>query len=279
MNNFELELLKKLNVPCRSTSDRFYVCDRLEVIKQTLSGSAYSLIEEAPLFLLYAKKPLDELSDNLVVVSSHVDCVSTITNFFADLVSKDTIYGTFDNSITNTSAIINMLEGALPDNVVFAFTGDEERGSAGARKLTRYLERNDKKAFVIVLDVTYSGYDEGYYFSIENDFIDDNSAQGDAIVKGAYMASENWCFATPDPLEPSSAIPRKHYLLDDDGQIEISDVDESYTYADELDCFSLCIPVDGNMHSNRGCTTRTICFDTYNKALKYIALALSELTF
>lgn len=55
------------------------------------------------------------------------------------------IAGTFDNSACNAVALYLMLEGRLPRQVLVAFTGDEERGGAGAGQVIQILQRGKYK--------------------------------------------------------------------------------------------------------------------------------------
>ncbi|MFQ9022476.1 MAG: hypothetical protein ACLR6J_16980 [Parabacteroides merdae] len=47
--------------------------------------------------------------------------------------------GTFDNSATNAAVIDLMLRGELDESVLVAFTGDEEKDSAGAIEIMQML--------------------------------------------------------------------------------------------------------------------------------------------
>ena len=108
----------------------------------------------------------------MIIISSHVDCEHKITDCFSEVCDTDNslIKGTYDNLLTNASIVSLMLEGELPENVLIAFTGDEEVGSKGARKLTKYLKKNSIEIkCAIVLDVTDMGWKEAADFTVEND--------------------------------------------------------------------------------------------------------------
>ena len=70
-------------------------------------------------------------------MSSHVDCEAGITECFSREEKDDILKGTYDNSITNTAILALMMEGYLPEQVIIAFTGDEEKESKGAVEITR----------------------------------------------------------------------------------------------------------------------------------------------
>ena len=106
---------------------------------------------------MYSKVPLSELPDELIVISSHVDCQRQITKCFSKDYDDDLMQGTFDNSLTNAMTVSLMLEDALAMNVVVAFTGDEEEDSTGAADVAAFFQNLHKKIKVIVLDVTDMG--------------------------------------------------------------------------------------------------------------------------
>lgn len=76
--------------------------------------------------------------------------------------------GTFDNSATNAAVIDLMLRGELDESVLVAFTGDEEKDSAGAIEIMQMLGRMEcLVGKALVLDVTNEGWEDEAAFSIE----------------------------------------------------------------------------------------------------------------
>ncbi|MBQ4416016.1 MAG: hypothetical protein II861_08010, partial [Methanomicrobium sp.] len=110
------DLLEKLSVVNRDDGEKFTDTRRLDVINELLSNSNYRKIEAQGLFHLYSKRPLSSLNKSVVLVSSHVDCHNRITDCFSKVVDDETIFGTYDNLITNASVICNMLSEELPEN-------------------------------------------------------------------------------------------------------------------------------------------------------------------
>ncbi len=215
--------------------------DRLDLIKKILENTGYSM-SEIGLCHLYSKKPLKEIEGTVTVISSHVDTHMHITKPFSRVKNEKKLEGTYDNSITNAANLTLMLEDRLPDNVVVAFTGDEEYGSRGADGLGRYLKENGIKAHIIVTDVTHLGYDE------KNDFSFENSCH-----------AQKW---TKDELKRFKNSDYKWELRGN------NEDDETVSYSGNgLECFSFCIPIKGKMHSNDGVKARIATYDRYIEAL------------
>lgn len=265
MNFFEI--LETLMVPNRDNGKCFTDPRRIERIDGLLWNSRYRRVNPDGLFVLYAAKPLAQIA-RPVVISTHVDCVPEMTRLFTRECGSDQIRGTYDNAITNAAALWLMLQNKLPDNVLVAFTGDEEEDSKGALQLTRYLSRVGKSPSVVaVLDVTDMGWAEGADFTVENNFWTDD--QGCTVIAAAAEASENWRFVPEDLDEIPGYVPRALVIHEE------AEPDESWDY-DEQDqsCFSLCLPVYGPMHSNQGVLARKSSCQAYLDALERIMRAL-----
>ena len=281
MTEHEFELLKKINVISRDNGKEFTHTKRLGAIKKAAANTEYRLIAEKPLFHLYAKDGLENIGDNIVVISSHADCVKSITEFFTEK-EENLLKGTFDNSITNTAALLLMEKGSLPSNIVFAFTGDEERNSLGAKALTEFLHSKGKYFFAVVLDVTYEGYAQNMPFTVENDFWYGAKPKygdcGKTVISAADKASEYWGFVAASRIIVPEYIPARCKLVDEYGDLIESACDESWLY-DEYDvpCFSLCLPTCGSMHSNAGLIAKEESFGIYVKALENIAEDIGKL--
>ena len=67
-------LLTQINVLNYDNGKKFTRTDRLDAICELLWNSSYRRINANGLFHLYSKVPLSKLPDELIVVSSHVDC-------------------------------------------------------------------------------------------------------------------------------------------------------------------------------------------------------------
>lgn len=265
MNFFEI--LETMMVPNRDNGNRFTDARRIERIDSLLWNSRYRRVNPDGLYVLYAVKPLAQI-ERPVLISSHVDCVPAMTRLFTGDCGADQIRGTYDNAITNAAVLWLMLENKLPDNVLVAFTGDEEEDSRGAVQLCRYLSQIGKRpALAAVLDVTDMGWAEGADFTLENNFWTD--AQGRMVVAAA-LAAGNWRFVPEDVDEIPAYVPWDLVIPEE------AEADESWEY-DEADqpCFSLCLPVCGPMHSNSGVLARKSGCLAYLDALERIAGAMS----
>lgn len=223
------DILQAVTVDCKDNGEYFTVADRVAVIEQILEKSDYKLIAREPLALLYAKHPLHE-GDRVLLISSHIDCVYSRC-FCAD--EGSCLRGTFDNSFTNAALLWDMVHDCLPDNVVVAFTGNEESDSQGAVQTVVALgQMGCEVAAALVLDVTNEGWESGALFTLENDL-------GIDILTGYNIISS---------LEKyDGRFAFKHNALPD----------ESWDYAGYGNpSLTLCVPVGGELHGDAGVLLR-----------------------
>lgn len=262
------EILEAVMVPNRDDGRRFTCTERIERIDGLLWNSKYRRVDPDGLYLLYAAKPLEQI-ERPVVLSSHIDCVPAMTRLFSEEAGEGLIRGTYDNGITNAAVLALMLDGRLPDNVLVAFTGDEERDSNGAVQLMRRLtERGKRPSMVAVLDVTDMGWTEGADFTVENNFWTDD--QGRTVIAAAMQTAGSWRFVPEDEDEIPDYVPRELVIRQE------AEPDESWDYDEQGQvCFSLCLPVWGPMHSSRGVLARKSGCLAYLEALERIAGALA----
>ena len=247
-NSLQLfEILSAVTVDCKDDGKEFVVSDRIAVIERLLQGSAYKLVAREPLALLFAKRVPQE-GEKMLLVSSHIDCVYD-NCFCAD--EGDCLRGTFDNSFTNAALLWNMLHDRLPDNVVVAFTGNEEGDSQGAVQTVVALGRMGcEVASALVLDVTNEGWESGASFTLENDL-------GIDILTGYNIISA---------LEKyDGRFAFKHNALPD----------ESWDYADYgIPSLTLCVPVGGELHGDAGVMLRKESALEYCNVLSLLASLL-----
>lgn len=244
------ELLESLTVDCKDNGENFVVAERLSVIERLLEGSTYRLVAREPLALLFAREHFCERG-KVVLVSSHIDCV--YSSFFCKD-EGDSMRGTFDNSFGTAAVIWNMISGSLPENVVVAFTGDEEKDSAGALQALRALGGfGCPLSSALVLDVTNVGWESGALFTIENDAcIDIMTAY--SIVSSLEQYSGRFAF------------------------LHNAEPDESWCYAEYgVPTLSLCLPVGGELHSNEGVLLRKGDAQEYSRVLSVILSILCSI--
>ena len=246
MNDF-FSLLRAVTVDCKDNGEAFTVTDRVAVIEHVLGKTDYRLIARQPLALMYAKRELRE-GDKVLLISSHIDCVFSKC-FCSD--EGECLRGTFDNSFTNAALLWNMLNNTLPDNVVVAFTGDEERDSHGAVQAVVALGQSGcEVSAALVLDVTNEGWENGALFTLENDL-------GVDILTGYNIIS------SLEKYDGSFAF--KHNALPD----------ESWDYADYgIPSLSLCVPVGGELHGDAGVLLRKESALEYCRVLPMLASIL-----
>ena len=252
MNDTELfDLINRVNVLCRDDGSRFLPGEspKVGVIKELLKDTGYQLTE-GDLFLLYHKNRLEDLDDNAILISSHIDTQKHITKCFtAYTKSGKKLKGTFDNSITNAAVISLMVEGRLPDNVIIAFTGDEERESRGAEEVVKTLTDAGVGFRCIVLDVTHEGWKDKADFTIENNFWSHET--GKKVIEAVSKFDMKWKFVPSYLDHIPDYVPEENLIHDE------AACDESWRYDEVgIECFSLCIPVKGKMHSDEGVKVR-----------------------
>lgn len=238
------DLLSAVTVDCKDNGKEFVVTERIEAIESLLQGTEYRLVAREPLALLFAKRVPQE-NEKVVLVSSHVDCVYGKC-FCND--EGDCFRGTFDNSFGNAAVLWCMINDTLPDNVVVAFTGDEERNSRGAVQALLALGNiGCRVSSAIVQDVTNEGWESDALFTIEND-------SGFDILRAYNIVSS---------LETYSG---KFAFRHD------AEPDESWNYAERgIPCLTLCAPVGGDMHSDEGVLLRKESAMEYCDALAHLA--------
>ena len=122
------QLICELTLPCADNGRDFTRTDRIHRIRDLLRSTPYTCLGEKPLAQVWQHPDFDPALP-LVRVSSHID--SLYTNYHASC-DDGILLGTFDNSVTNAVILSLILENRLPQQVLVAFTGDEEDQSRGA---------------------------------------------------------------------------------------------------------------------------------------------------
>ena len=238
------DILQAVTVDCKDNGECFTVTDRVAVVERLLENTDYKPVARKPLALLYAKREVCE-GDRVLLISSHIDCVYSrcLCND-----EGDCLRGTFDNSFTNAAVLWAMINAALPDNVVVAFTGNEESDSKGAVQAVVALgQMGCTVQAALVLDVTNEGWDSGASFTLENDL-------GIDILTGYNIISSLESF--------SGKFAFKHNSLPD----------ESWDYAEYgIPSLTLCVPVGGDLHSDAGVLLRKESATEYCNVLSLLA--------
>lgn len=275
MNKFDFKLLQEISLPCYDNGTCFTDRTRLNKIEAIASETHYQYKKSAPLFTLFSKQPIESLGQDIVILSTHVDAVEDITEFYVNDINRRTVHGTLDNTATNAIALSLMIENALSDHVLVAFTANEEEDSLGAIQLIEFLKKINKRAFVIVLDVTYEDFDKAD-FTIENNFFYEHKIH--QTVKELLLTRKiPFRFIPQDPMQIPDYIKFSHLERYSDGGIKEALEDESWAY-DELgiECFSLCLPVRGEMHDNCGVDCRKKSFSQYKDTVELFSNSIAE---
>ena len=263
-----MPVLDRVNVASSDDSRRFLDTTRLDAIECVLreAQSQWTLAASGPLFRFYARAG-SSTADHPVLVSSHAD--STYAKHFHEpLEDPVELLGTFDNSITNALVLELMLADHLPENVLVAFTGDEESESRGAAEVIAHLRGAGRlPRAVIVLDIT----DDRFYGSpctLENYFA--NGTLGLPTSETEFLDLLRGAF--------DRHVPSVHH---DDAW-----ADESWRYEEEgVHVVSLCVPTTpadpGDhgtdwMHSSAGVRIRADLLPVFGDSLARVARVLAE---
>ena len=165
--NMKNTFLFDLQKMCRSDDKGFTITDRLDVIKEVATRTGKYTLNQMPFAHVYTRSDVDLSGrDDIILISSHVDTVPSIDECFCEKAkaltlsgTSEFLRGTFDNTATNAALLSAMMYGALPENVVIAFTGDEETGRCNGAKdaLICLGKQNIFPCAAFALDVTYMG--------------------------------------------------------------------------------------------------------------------------
>ena len=275
-------IIEQVASMCRSNQNNFVVEDRLNIISDLLSSTSYHEIVHGNLCRMYSKVPIEQIPDACILVSTHVDTVNSIQSCHSSLNEETGIYtGTYDNAGTNAAAVIIMREENLPNNVVFAFTGDEETGACkGAREAAATLIQAGKHPFCIALDVTYEGFYNNYLISVENLVPAANAFEERSALKkiGKLLMSlepddtQTFQLIKKGPNHVPKNLP-KEYVAPSCGM-----VDEAFAYAN-MGCptMSLCVPCgNGGMHSQSGVKIKAPVMEGYILSLSSILYKMAD---
>lgn len=268
-------VLEKISLPARSNNkEGFTTTDKLDAIDKVLEDSSYNKVYSTKNCVIYGKS-VPKKGDKCILVSSHADIVSGITNVSSEY--KDRYYhGTYDNLGTNASAVSIMLNDnkLIDNNVYFAFTAEEETGlCTGAKDAFTFItEKSRINPTCIALDVTDEGYEENELISIEGlrgskqmqTMLHDKLVEldGDSLSFGVTKASS------------------KEYTPFEDAYItcDYTEFDEGLFYGKNLkqNAFSCCLPTDGYMHSNTGLNVKESVFIGYIYSLDTLLQTLTN---
>lgn len=279
------KMIENLSHICRSSKNGFIDISRIEAIRKELKDSEYQeTYSQEGCYSLWSKVPLSELPPDVLIISSHIDTVPEITNCYSNLNEDNgVLHGTYDNMITNTASVIMMKEQDFPDNVVFAFTGEEETGrTLGAKNVAKLLA-SEHRLICIALDVTYEGFNNNSLYTVEN-FIECGKGaplganKKDALNRLARMITDmepdterTITFVMANKRHVPTQLP-KELFSKNNGMY-----DEAYAYRDEgFVTMSVCIPTDGDMHSNSGLKCKQPVFEGYILSLTSLIYELTN---
>ena len=261
-----LQLICELTLPCADNGRDFNRTGRIQRIRDLLRSTPYTCLGEKPLAQVWQHPDFDPALA-LVLVSSHID--SHYTNYHASC-DDSILLGTFDNSVTNAVILSLILENRLPQQVLVAFTGDEEDESRGADQVIDMLRNAPPKPIhpemVVVLDITEESYDS-HSFTFENLF---RASKESHSAQLRFEKKRDLAQFLRDLLAPSDPI-----------IIKEGEPDESWQYDEhDLNCFAFCLPcktITGDMHDEDGVHVKESSVHQYaNTLAEVLALILGH---
>lgn len=271
------DILEKIALPARSNKDGFYETDKLNAIENlvTEEGSPYRIVKKTEHAWIFGQKE-PQNGDFPMLVSSHADIVPYIKNPFSTLKEDEPYFhGTYDNLGTNGAAVSMMVNRTMPENVYFAFTAEEETGRCtGAETALKYLrDETGVDPVCVALDVTDEGYDENRLCTVEG-----FNAKTEDIRKSILKR-----LLSGEGTEQSFEVVRLHKK--DDVSIlpkeyvnkNTTVFDESIFYAGKnCNSFSLCMPTEGEMHSDSGLYVKEPVLRGYELSLAQVVYLLTN---
>ena len=260
------QLICELTLPCADNGRDFTRTDRIQRIRDLLRSVPYTCLGEKPLAQVWQHPEFDPALA-LVLVSSHIDSLYTKYHASCD---SGILLGTFDNSVTNAVILSLILENRLPQQVLVAFTGDEEDESRGADQVIDILQNAPPNPIhpemVVVLDITEESYDS-HSFTFENLF---RASKESPSVQLRFEKKRDLAQFLRDLLAPSDPI-----------IIKEGEPDESWQYDEhDLNCFAFCLPcktITGDMHDEDGVHVKESSVHQYaNTLAEVLALILGH---
>lgn len=295
MNREHLRILKKAALPCISNKNEgFTEKGKLNRLCKFLSDETeIQLYDRTIYYDMYCNHKTEGLLNNnlghttdkkLVLITSHADLTKPCNKKpYFDY--KDGKYeGTFDNSGTNAVLCILAKENLIPDNLVFAFTANEENGGMQGIECAFYEMK--KKGFnlsVICLDMTYDGYKERVMFNYENltdsakkemndTYSKMNLENKDEKYKEFLIVPYDYSFKSPKELD---CVTLDSEAGEDEGGF-LCELEEDRKF--KINAMSFCMPCKGNMHSEEGVKVNDAVFEGYIYSLgEYVNLLCNDL--
>ena len=260
------QLICELTLPCADNGRDFTRTDRIQRIRDLLRSTPYTCLGEKPLAQVWQHPEFDPALA-LVLVSSHIDSLYTKYHASCD---DGILLGTLDNSVTNAVVLSLILENRLPQQVLVAFTGDEEDESRGADQVIDILQNAPPNPIhpemVVVLDITEESYDS-HSFTFENLFRASKEAHSAQL---RFEKKRDLAQFLRDLLAPSDPI-----------IIKEGEPDESWQYDEhDLNCLAFCLPcktITGDMHDEKGVHVKESSVHQYaNTLAEVLALILDH---
>ncbi len=269
------DILEQIALPARSNKNGWKETAKLDKIKDLLKDTGYMPVYESSHTLVFGKKAINKDTD-VILVSSHADIVDNIKNPYSELDEETHYYkGTYDNLGTNAAAVKIMLSGNCQENVYFAFNDEEETGRClGAGDILSHIRKIcDREPVIFALDVTDEGYDDNRLFTVEglhagNEYIRKHMIEKILSTEGEEQSFEIVRLKKKDDV---SFLP-KAYVSD-----SLTVFDESVFYAKQgcTSC-SICLPGEGNMHSDSGFYVKESVMEGYVLSLESIIHTFSD---
>jgi len=145
-----------------------------------------------------------------------------------------------------TSLIYLMQKEKLPDSVVVAFLKSSDEKKQEIQKLVKLLRRAKRTFRAIVLDVTNTGWEEKCDFTVENCYLGERMYRN--LISALHGGSGKWKIIPEDRQMVKRILYYEKYFTENASRRNDCD----YYRECEVNCFSLCLPVEGEIRKDEG---------------------------
>ena len=218
-----------------------------DTVKRLLSATSYQSIEEDG-FILYHRKDFGDYQSGLRLISVSLD--------------RCEMAGI-------ASLICLMQKNQLPDSVMVAFLKNTDEKRQGIQKLVKLVRKAKRTFRTIVLDVTNTGWEEKCDFTVENCCLTQRMYKN--LISALHGGRNKWKIIPEDRLLLKGILFSDEYFTSNAPRKNDCD----YYRDGKVNCFSFCLPVEGNISNDEGITINLFRLSWY--MYKLIQLAAKKI--
>ncbi len=197
-----------------------------DVIKRLLSDTGYQFIEEEE-FILFHKKDFCDYKTSMRLISVSIDRCE----------------------MAGIAALICLMQkNELSDSVMVAFLKNTDDKRQGIKKLVKLLKKAKRTFRTIVLDVTNTGWEEKCDYTVENCYLTQRMYKN--LISVLHKGSGRWKIIPEDRQMLKGILFSEEYFTTNAPRRNDCD----YYQECGINCFSFCLPVEGNIRDGEGVT-------------------------